>query len=153
MIELVWHKSANPAYLTLQADYLKEKYYLNPGLFIWEQIVNSYKKTQYSNIMHTSKHARTFVEPVNATLSMPMWLAMAAPAVGPNPGTMFTTPGGKPAYHGNPTTNVSDQNHVQGNKVRYSLLLNPVNMDELKMHYTFKTHVVGHGFTLTLDYS
>lgn len=93
---------------------------------------------------------------------MPMWLAMAAPAVGPNPGTMFTTPGGKPAYHGNPTTNVSDQNHVQGNKVRYSLLLNPVNMDELKIHYTFKsklsgsthkTHVVGHGFTLTLDYS
>lgn len=41
--------------------------------------------------------ALTSVEPVNATLSMLMWLAMAAPAVGPNPGRMFTTPGGKPA--------------------------------------------------------
>ena len=39
----------------------------------------------------------TSVEPVKATLSMSMWLAMAAPAVGPNPGTMFTTPGGNPA--------------------------------------------------------
>lgn len=39
----------------------------------------------------------TSVEPVKATLSMSMWLAIAAPAVGPKPGTMFTTPAGKPA--------------------------------------------------------
>lgn len=39
----------------------------------------------------------TSVDPVNATLSISIWLAMAAPVVGPNPGTIFTTPGGKPA--------------------------------------------------------
>lgn len=42
-------------------------------------------------------HSHTSVEPVKATLLTSMWLAMAAPAVGPNPGTMFTTPGGNPA--------------------------------------------------------
>lgn len=47
--------------------------------------------------IHFQMKALTSVEPVNATLSMLMWLAMAAPAVGPNPGRMFTTPGGKPA--------------------------------------------------------
>ena len=31
------------------------------------------------------------------TLSTSGWLTMAAPAVGPNPGMMLTTPGGKPA--------------------------------------------------------
>lgn len=46
--------------------------------------------------------SHTSVEPVKATLSMSMWLAMDAPAVGPNPGTMFTTPGGKPAWNVNP---------------------------------------------------
>lgn len=42
--------------------------------------------------------SHTSVEPVNATLSTSMWLAMAAPAAGPKPGTMLTTPGGKPAW-------------------------------------------------------
>ena len=32
------------------------------------------------------------------TLSMSWCLAIAAPAVGPNPGMMFTTPAGKPAW-------------------------------------------------------
>jgi len=36
-------------------------------------------------------------EPVNAILSTPAWAASAAPAVSPNPGTTFTTPGGTPA--------------------------------------------------------
>ncbi len=44
-----------------------------------------------------SRNVLTSVEPVKATLSMFIWLAIAAPAVGPNPGTIFTTPGGKPA--------------------------------------------------------
>ena len=35
--------------------------------------------------------------PVKATLSTMGWLAIAAPAVGPYPGTMLTTPAGKPA--------------------------------------------------------
>lgn len=39
----------------------------------------------------------TSVEPVNAILSMPIWEAIAAPAVGPYPGRILTTPGGKPA--------------------------------------------------------
>ena len=39
----------------------------------------------------------TSVEPVKATLSTSIWLAMAAPAVGPNPGSMLTTPSGNPA--------------------------------------------------------
>lgn len=49
----------------------------------------------------------TSVDPVNATLSMPMCDAIAAPAVGPNPGTILTTPGGKPAC----------QNNMRGNKL------------------------------------
>lgn len=49
----------------------------------------------------------TSVDPVNATLSMPMCDAIAAPAVGPNPGTILTTPGGKPAC----------QNNMGGNKL------------------------------------
>src|SRR5260370_41163725 len=36
-------------------------------------------------------------EPVNAILSTPACAASAAPAVSPNPGTTFTTPGGTPA--------------------------------------------------------
>lgn len=39
----------------------------------------------------------TSVDPVNAILSMPIWEAIAAPAVGPNPGKILMTPGGKPA--------------------------------------------------------
>lgn len=39
----------------------------------------------------------TSVEPVKATLSTSMWAEIAAPAVGPYPGMMFTTPGGNPA--------------------------------------------------------
>jgi len=35
--------------------------------------------------------------PVNATLSTSMWPLRAAPAVGPYPGTTFTTPSGMPA--------------------------------------------------------
>lgn len=50
----------------------------------------------------------TFVDPVNATLSMPMWEAMEAPAVGPNPGKILTTPGGNPAC----------QNNKRGNKLQ-----------------------------------
>jgi len=42
-------------------------------------------------------HLHTSVEPVKATLSMSLWLAMAAPAVEPNPGIMLTTPGGNSA--------------------------------------------------------
>lgn len=49
----------------------------------------------------------TSVDPVNATLSMPMCDAIAAPAVGPNPGKILTTPGGKPAC----------QNNMRGNKL------------------------------------
>lgn len=52
-------------------------------------------KVMQQNYVAIDSH--TSVEPVKATLLMSMWLAMAAPAVGPNPGTMFTTPGGKPA--------------------------------------------------------
>ena len=36
-------------------------------------------------------------EPVKAILSMSMCEEIAAPVVDPNPGTTFTTPGGKPA--------------------------------------------------------
>lgn len=43
-------------------------------------------------------NSRTSVEPVKATLSIPPWMAMAAPAVDPNPGTMLTTPGGNSAW-------------------------------------------------------
>ena len=37
------------------------------------------------------------VDPVKATLRMSGCAEMAAPAVGPYPGTTFTTPGGNPA--------------------------------------------------------
>jgi len=40
----------------------------------------------------------TSVDPVNATLFMLWWLAIAWPAVGPYPGTMLMTPSGNPAY-------------------------------------------------------
>lgn len=43
----------------------------------------------------------TLVDPVNATLSMPMCKAIAAPAVGPYPGKILTTPGGNPACQNN----------------------------------------------------
>ena len=39
----------------------------------------------------------TAVEPVNETMSTSGWSTSAWPASGPKPGTMFTTPGGKPA--------------------------------------------------------
>lgn len=44
--------------------------------------------------------ALTSVDPVKATLLMSGWEVMAAPAVGPYPGSILTTPGGKPAYWG-----------------------------------------------------
>ena len=37
-------------------------------------------------------------EPVKATLSMPGCFTIAAPAVGPNPGTTLITPSGTPAF-------------------------------------------------------
>jgi len=37
-------------------------------------------------------------EPVKATLSMPGCFTMAAPAVGPKPGTTLMTPSGTPAF-------------------------------------------------------
>ncbi len=40
----------------------------------------------------------TSVDPVKATLSTSMCSLSAAPAVGPYPGIMFTTPGGNPTY-------------------------------------------------------
>lgn len=40
----------------------------------------------------------TSVDPVNATLSTSMCLTIAAPAVGPIPVKMFTTPSGKPTW-------------------------------------------------------
>lgn len=40
----------------------------------------------------------TSVDPVNATLFMSWWLAIAWPAVGPYPGTTLMTPSGNPAY-------------------------------------------------------
>jgi hypothetical protein len=39
----------------------------------------------------------TSVDPVNDVLLMSGWEDIAPPAVGPNPGTTFTTPGGNPA--------------------------------------------------------
>ena len=39
----------------------------------------------------------TSPDPVNATLSTSWWEAIAAPAVGPNPGTTLITPSGTPA--------------------------------------------------------
>ena len=39
----------------------------------------------------------TSVDPVNATLSTSICRAIAAPAVGPYPGSKFTTPSGNPA--------------------------------------------------------
>src|SRR3954467_10275448 len=48
-----------------------------------------------------SEHSRmisppVLVDPVNATLSTPGCLTRYAPVVGPSPGTMLITPGGKP---------------------------------------------------------
>ena len=51
-------------------------------------------------------HRRTSVEPVNAILLTSGWSTSAAPAVGPKPGTTFTTPGGNPAYTGNRTADI-----------------------------------------------
>ena len=39
----------------------------------------------------------TWVEPVKAILSTPLWLVSALPTVGPQPVRTLTTPGGKPA--------------------------------------------------------
>ena len=49
---------------------------------------------------HRSKHI-TSVDPVKATLLTSRWFEMAAPAVGPYPGTTLMTPGGNPAYKKN----------------------------------------------------
>lgn len=43
-----------------------------------------------------NRKVSTSVDPVNATLSTSMCLAMAAPADGPIPGRTFTTPSGNP---------------------------------------------------------
>lgn len=40
----------------------------------------------------------TSVDPVKAILLIWGWEEIAAPTVGPNPGTMFTTPGGNPTW-------------------------------------------------------
>lgn len=55
----------------------------------------------------TLSEKSTSVDPVKATLSMPMCEAIAAPAVGPNPGKILMTPGGNPAC----------QNNMRGNKL------------------------------------
>lgn len=47
------------------------------------------------------RQTSTLVDPVNATLSTPTCEAMAAPAVGPYPGKILTTPGGNPACQNN----------------------------------------------------
>lgn len=52
-------------------------------------------ETKKDNVL--LQHLSTCVEPVKATLLMSLWLAIAAPAVGPKPGMMLTTPGGNPA--------------------------------------------------------
>ncbi len=59
--------------------------------------LSSFSKNHVNATEFSLIRSRTSVEPVKATLSTSMWLAMAAPAVGPNPGTMFTTPDGNPA--------------------------------------------------------
>src|SRR5579884_1337726 len=50
----------------------------------------------------------TRVDPVNATLSTPGWLTMAAPATGPSPVTRFTTPAGTPASTINSIKRIAD---------------------------------------------
>ena len=49
-------------------------------------------KVQHCNICSSGKQRNH-----KATLSMPLWLARAAPATGPSPGMMLRTPGGTPA--------------------------------------------------------
>lgn len=51
-----------------------------------------------TDVVSISVNDSTSVDPVKAILSMSMWEAMAAPAVLPNPGKMFTAPGGNPAW-------------------------------------------------------
>lgn len=64
----------------------------------------SYWITHQTHTHTNTSHLNTSVEPVKATLLMSMWLAIAAPAVGPKPGIMFTTPGGNPACNTNKNT-------------------------------------------------
>ena len=47
------------------------------------------------------------VSPVKATLPMPGWAAMAAPAVPPGPVTTFSTPAGKPASRASSATRMA----------------------------------------------
>lgn len=61
--------------------------------------------------------SHTFVDPVKATLLMSMCEAIAAPAVGPNPGTMFTTPGGKPAWHHHTHTHTQHVNATRSPQI------------------------------------
>ena len=48
------------------------------------------------------------VEPVKATLSTPGCLTRYAPVVGPSPGTMLITPGGKPTSAASSATRSTD---------------------------------------------
>ena len=68
-------------------------------LLVVKLYLHSSRKTGFLFRAKYSSGLRTSVDPVKATLSTFMWLAMAAPAVGPYPGMMFSTPGGKPAWN------------------------------------------------------
>lgn len=51
----------------------------------------------------------TSVDPVKATLSTSLWRAMAAPAVGPYPGSTLITPAGNPACGRNGNVSVREE--------------------------------------------
>lgn len=81
--------------------------------------------TQREDAASPAARVRTLVDPVNATLSMPMCEAIAAPAVGPYPGKILTTPGGNPACQNNTRGNNLQQRLQQSQAKRRAVWGNP----------------------------
>ena len=99
----------HPLFISLPTGYIIRPYlihylFLSPQLILYIPTsstiyfsAHSLYYTSLPNALYISLCHFTSVEPVNATLSTSGCSAMAAPAVGPYPGTIFNTPGGKPA--------------------------------------------------------
>lgn len=86
------HAMPNAAHLTAASRLLSSR--MSVGLFPPNSNVTFFKLLPAAALRICRP---TSVEPVNATLPMPIWPLIAAPATLPSPVTTLTTPGGNPA--------------------------------------------------------
>lgn len=100
---LLWAVMRRPAAsVSVRLHYRKQQPLITqPALMPCTSGALSHADNSHSCWQNPPSERSTLVDPVNATLSMPTCEAIAAPAVGPYPGKILTTPGGNPACQNN----------------------------------------------------